>query len=151
MDMRAMVMIALAMAPGFARAQQAQQHMHGSMSGVAAVQPLYDRLKDLYVRSAELMPEEHFGFKPAPDVRTYGEILGHVLTVAADRYTPVDSTLIPTGAVVGQQPFGGARGSGTNDKAGSKLNLTRWVSARTVKETFVPPRGDHKYPYMAEE
>ena len=78
MDMRAMVMIALAMAPGFARAQQAQQHMHGSMSGVAAVQPLYDRLKDLYVRSAELMPEEHFGFKPAPDVRTYGEILGHV-------------------------------------------------------------------------
>ena len=43
----------------------------------------------------------------------------------------------PTGAVVGQQPFGGARGSGTNDKAGSKMNLLRWVSARTVKETFV--------------
>jgi len=56
----------------------------------------------------------------------------------------------PTGAVVGQQPFGGARGSGTNDKAGSKLNLVRWVSARTVKETFTPPR-DHKYPYMSEE
>lgn len=52
-----------------------------------------------------------------------------------------------TGAVVGQQPFGGARGSGTNDKAGSKLNLLRWVSARTVKETFVPPR-DYKYPHM---
>jgi 1-pyrroline-5-carboxylate dehydrogenase len=47
----------------------------------------------------------------------------------------------PTGAVVGQQPFGGARGSGTNDKAGSKLNLVRWVSARTVKETFSPPRA----------
>ena len=46
----------------------------------------------------------------------------------------------PTGAVVGQQPFGGARASGTNDKAGSKLNLVRWVSARAVKETFVPPR-----------
>jgi 1-pyrroline-5-carboxylate dehydrogenase len=46
----------------------------------------------------------------------------------------------PTGAVVGQQPFGGARGSGTNDKAGSKLNLTRWVSARAIKETFDPPR-----------
>ena len=45
----------------------------------------------------------------------------------------------PTGAVVGQQPFGGARGSGTNDKAGSKLNLVRWVSARTIKETFSPP------------
>ena len=46
----------------------------------------------------------------------------------------------PTGAVVGQQPFGGARASGTNDKAGSMLNLVRWVSARTIKETFVPPR-----------
>ncbi len=56
----------------------------------------------------------------------------------------------PTGAVVGQQPFGGARGSGTNDKAGSKLNLVRWVSARTVKETLAPPR-DYKYPFMADE
>jgi 1-pyrroline-5-carboxylate dehydrogenase len=56
----------------------------------------------------------------------------------------------PTGAVVGQQPFGGARGSGTNDKAGSKLNLMRWVSARTIKENFVPPQ-DYKYPFMAEE
>jgi len=56
----------------------------------------------------------------------------------------------PTGAVVGQQPFGGARASGTNDKAGSKLNLVRWVSARTIKETFSPPR-DHRYPFMAEE
>ncbi len=55
----------------------------------------------------------------------------------------------PTGAVVGQQPFGGARASGTNDKAGSKLNLVRWVSARTVKETFVPPR-DFTYPFMSE-
>lgn len=53
----------------------------------------------------------------------------------------------PTGAVVGQQPFGGARGSGTNDKAGAKLNLMRWVSARTIKETFVPPT-DYKYPFM---
>jgi len=56
----------------------------------------------------------------------------------------------PTGAVVGQQPFGGARGSGTNDKAGSKLNLVRWVSARTVKETFNPAR-DYRYPFMSEE
>jgi len=56
----------------------------------------------------------------------------------------------PTGAVVGQQPFGGARGSGTNDKAGSKLNLVRWISARAVKETFAPPM-DYKYPFMAEE
>jgi 1-pyrroline-5-carboxylate dehydrogenase len=56
----------------------------------------------------------------------------------------------PTGAVVGQQPFGGARGSGTNDKAGSKLNLVRWVSARTIKETLSPPR-DYRYPFMQEE
>ena len=56
----------------------------------------------------------------------------------------------PTGAVVGQQPFGGARGSGTNDKAGSKLNLVRWVSARAIKETFSPPR-DYRYGYMTEE
>ncbi|MBL0169805.1 MAG: L-glutamate gamma-semialdehyde dehydrogenase [Gemmatimonadaceae bacterium] len=53
----------------------------------------------------------------------------------------------PTGAVVGQQPFGGARGSGTNDKAGSKMNLLRWVSVRTVKETFVSPL-DWKYPFL---
>ena len=56
----------------------------------------------------------------------------------------------PTGAVVGQQPFGGARGSGTNDKAGSQLNLVRWVSARSVKETFSPPH-DFRYEFMAEE
>ena len=54
----------------------------------------------------------------------------------------------PTGAVVGQQPFGGARASGTNDKAGSMWNLIRWVSPRTIKETFVPPK-DYRYPYMA--
>ena len=53
----------------------------------------------------------------------------------------------PTGAVVGQQPFGGARGSGTNDKAGASMNLMRWVSARTIKETFVPPT-DYRYPFL---
>jgi 1-pyrroline-5-carboxylate dehydrogenase len=56
----------------------------------------------------------------------------------------------PTGAVVGQQPFGGARASGTNDKAGSALNLYRWLSARTIKETFNPPT-DYRYPFMGEE
>ena len=55
----------------------------------------------------------------------------------------------PTGAVVGQQPFGGSRASGTNDKAGSYLNLIRWVSPRTTKETFTPAR-DYRYPYMQE-
>jgi 1-pyrroline-5-carboxylate dehydrogenase len=53
----------------------------------------------------------------------------------------------PTGAVVGQQPFGGARASGTDDKAGSIFNLIRWVSARTIKELFVPPT-DYRYPHM---
>jgi 1-pyrroline-5-carboxylate dehydrogenase len=56
----------------------------------------------------------------------------------------------PTGAVVGQQPFGGSRASGTNDKAGSMWNLIRWVSPRTIKETFVPP-SDYRYPFMAED
>lgn len=56
----------------------------------------------------------------------------------------------PTGAVVGQQPFGGARGSGTNDKAGSMINLMRWVQPRTIKETFVPP-VDYRYPFLAKD
>ncbi len=56
----------------------------------------------------------------------------------------------PTGAVVSQQPFGGARGSGTNDKAGSYMNLLRWTSARTIKETMNPPR-DYRYPFLQEE
>ena len=54
----------------------------------------------------------------------------------------------PTGAVVGQQPFGGARSSGTDDKAGSVFNLVRWVSARSIKETFVPPTS-YRYPHMS--
>ena len=69
-----------------------------------------------------------------------------VLRHAAGNYYINDK---PTGAVVGQQPFGGARASGTNDKAGSILNLLRWVSARTIKENFVPPK-DFRYPFMAE-
>ncbi|MGM0551829.1 MAG: aldehyde dehydrogenase family protein, partial [Bacteroidota bacterium] len=55
----------------------------------------------------------------------------------------------PTGAVVGQQPFGGARGSGTNDKAGSYINQLRWVSVRSIKENFVPPH-DYRYPFLGE-
>ncbi|MBC7398994.1 MAG: L-glutamate gamma-semialdehyde dehydrogenase, partial [Mucilaginibacter sp.] len=56
----------------------------------------------------------------------------------------------PTGAIVGQQPFGGARGSGTNDKAGSMINLLRWVSPRTIKETFDPPK-DYRYPFLQKD
>jgi 1-pyrroline-5-carboxylate dehydrogenase len=69
------------------------------------------------------------------------------LTHAAGNFYVNDK---PTGAVVGQQPFGGARASGTNDKAGSLVNLLRWVSPRTVKETFVPPT-DYRYPFLAKE
>jgi 1-pyrroline-5-carboxylate dehydrogenase len=68
------------------------------------------------------------------------------LRFAAGNYYVNDK---PTGAVVGQQPFGGARASGTNDKAGSVLNLLRWVSPRAIKETAVPPT-DYAYPFMAE-
>jgi 1-pyrroline-5-carboxylate dehydrogenase len=56
----------------------------------------------------------------------------------------------PTGAVVGQQPFGGSRASGTNDKAGSWLNLERWVSPRSIKENFLPPTN-YRYPHMADD
>ena len=59
------------------------------------------------------------------------------------------AALLLTGAVVGQQPFGGARASGTNDKAGSVLNLYRWLSPRTIKETFVSP-VDYRYPFLEE-
>jgi 1-pyrroline-5-carboxylate dehydrogenase len=67
-----------------------------------------------------------------------------MLTNAAGNFYINDK---PTGAVVGQQPFGGARGSGTNDKAGAKANLMRWVSMRTIKETFVPA-VDYRYPFL---
>jgi 1-pyrroline-5-carboxylate dehydrogenase len=68
----------------------------------------------------------------------------HALRFAAGNVYVNDK---PTGAVVGQQPFGGARASGTNDKAGAPQNLLRWTSARSIKETFVPPT-DHTYPHM---
>jgi 1-pyrroline-5-carboxylate dehydrogenase len=70
----------------------------------------------------------------------------HELRQAAGNFYINDK---PTGAVVGQQPFGGARASGTNDKAGSVLNLYRWLSPRTIKENFVPPT-DYRYPFLGE-
>lgn len=83
--------------------------------------------------------------------------------ISADRAAIVEATQVlkhaagnfyindkPTGAVVGQQPFGGGRASGTNDKAGFMLNLNRWLSVRTVKETFEPPK-DYRYPFMQED
>ena len=70
-----------------------------------------------------------------------------ILTHAAGNFYINDK---PTGAVVGQQPFGGGRASGTNDKAGSSLNLLRWVSARAIKEHFLPPT-EYRYPHMEQE
>jgi len=78
--------------------------------------------------------------------RAAARLAASVLRDAAGNFYINDK---PTGAVVGQQPFGGARASGTNDKAGSKLNLTRWVSARAIKENFNPPT-DYTYPFMGE-
>jgi 1-pyrroline-5-carboxylate dehydrogenase len=75
------------------------------------------------------------------------ELATHKLRNAAGNFYINDK---PTGAVVGQQPFGGARASGTNDKAGSQINLYRWLSARTIKETFVPPT-DYRYPFLLGE
>ena len=123
----------------------------------------------------ESMQEEIFGpvvtLHVVPEGRTFEETLDLVdrtspyaltgavfardraaVAQAADRLVDAAGNFYindkPTGAVVGQQPFGGARGSGTNDKAGSSLNLTRWVSARSIKETFVSPR-DFGYPFLA--
>ncbi len=78
--------------------------------------------------------------------RYAAEMLTKRLTHTAGNFYINDK---PTGAVVGQQPFGGSRGSGTNDKAGSAINLMRWVSPRTIKETFVPAK-DFKYPFLEE-
>jgi 1-pyrroline-5-carboxylate dehydrogenase len=82
----------------------------------------------------------------ATDRRAIAEAT-ETLRYAAGNYYVNDK---PTGAVVGQQPFGGARASGTNDKAGTMANLERWVSPRTIKETLVPPT-DHRYPHMARD
>jgi 1-pyrroline-5-carboxylate dehydrogenase len=79
------------------------------------------------------------------DDRAALELAGGRLRHAAGNFYLNDK---PTGAVVGQQPFGGSRASGTNDKAGSMWNLTRWTSPRSIKETFAPPT-DHNYPHMA--
>ena len=75
------------------------------------------------------------------------ELATHMLRNSAGNFYINDK---PTGAVVGQQPFGGARGSGTNDKAGAKVNLLRWVSMRTIKETFVTPT-DYRYPFLEKD
>jgi 1-pyrroline-5-carboxylate dehydrogenase len=99
---------------------------------------------DEVVRQAEsVAPYALTGSVFANDRRVVEQV-AEALRFAAGNFYINDK---PTGAVVGQQPFGGARASGTNDKAGSWHNLIRWVSPRTIKETFVPPT-DHRYPHM---
>jgi len=100
----------------------------------------YDAVVD---QAADIAPYALTGSIFATDRRVIDDAL-HRLRFSAGNFYINDK---PTGAVVGQQPFGGARASGTNDKAGSPLNLLRWVSPRTIKETFVPAT-DHRYPHM---
>lgn len=118
---------------------------------------LFGPVLTIYVYEAEKWEETlHLVDQTSPYALT-GAVFGHdrfaiekaneILVNAAGNYYINDK---PTGAVVGQQPFGGARASGTNDKSGSYLNLLRWVSARVIKENFNPPT-DYKYPFMQEE
>jgi 1-pyrroline-5-carboxylate dehydrogenase len=100
----------------------------------------YDRV---IREAAEIAPYELTGAVIAQDRAAIIEAM-EVLRFSAGNFYVNDK---PSGAVVGQQPFGGARASGTNDKAGSVLNLLRWVSPRSVKETFVPAT-DYRYPHM---
>ena len=106
---------------------------------------VYDdaRYSDVLAQAADVAPYALTGSIVARD-RAAIDQATDVMRFAAGNFYINDK---PTGAVVGQQPFGGARASGTNDKAGSIFNLTRWVNARTIKETFVPPT-DYRYPHM---
>src|SRR5579863_4915257 len=106
---------------------------------------VYDdaRYSDVLTQAADVAPYALTGSVVARDRAAIAAATG-VMRFAAGNFYINDK---PTGAVVGQQPFGGARASGTNDKAGSILNLTRWVNARTIKETFAPPT-DYRYPHM---
>jgi 1-pyrroline-5-carboxylate dehydrogenase len=109
---------------------------------------VYDdaRFDDTVAQAADAAPYALTGSVFATD-RAVVERVSAAMRFSAGNFYVNDK---PTGAVVGQQPFGGARASGTNDKAGSVLNLLRWVSPRTIKETFVAPT-DHRYPHMAPE
>jgi 1-pyrroline-5-carboxylate dehydrogenase len=105
-----------------------------------------DKLLDTVKLCNETSPYALTGAIFAQD-RTAISMLSDTLRDAAGNFYINDK---PTGAVVGQQPFGGARASGTNDKAGSAMNILRWMSARAIKENMVPPQ-DWTYPFMKEE
>ena len=102
-----------------------------------------DSYAEMLAQAADATPYALTGAIMATDRRAIAQA-ADVLRYSAGNFYINDK---PTGAVVGQQPFGGARASGTDDKAGSIFNLTRWVSARAIKELFVPP-ADYRYPHM---
>jgi 1-pyrroline-5-carboxylate dehydrogenase len=106
---------------------------------------VYDdaRYSEMLAQAADVAPYALTGSILATDRTAIAEA-AEALRYSAGNFYINDK---PTGAVVGQQPFGGARASGTDDKAGSVFNLIRWVSARSIKETFVPPT-DYRYPHM---
>src|SRR5918912_4109443 len=122
--------------------------MREELFGPVVTAFVYD--EDKYVDALELVDgNAPYGLTGAVFARDREavEIADEKLKYAAGNFYVNDK---PTGAVVGQQPFGGARRSGTNDKAGSMWNLIRWVSPRTIKETFVPPTS-YRYPFMVSD
>jgi 1-pyrroline-5-carboxylate dehydrogenase len=122
--------------------------MRRELFGPVVTAYVYDekRVDDTLGLVDETSPYALTGAVFATDRRAIEQAAGALRNAAGNFYVNDK----PTGAVVGQQPFGGARASGTNDKAGSMWNLIRWVSPRTIKETFVPPT-DYRYPFMGEE
>ena len=114
---------------------------------ILAIHVYDDATPDAFDRILDVVDSASgYGLTGAVFARDRAAVLqaSQVLRFAAGNFYVNDK---PTGAVVGQQPFGGARASGTNDKAGSIWNLLRWVSPRSIKETFVPAT-DHRYPHM---
>jgi len=124
---------------------------------VTMKEELFGPIMTIYVYKAESYDEAIYMVDNTSEYALTGAIFAqdrYVIEFTADKLKNAAGNFYindkPTGAVVGQQPFGGARASGTNDKAGSMINLLRWVSPRTIKENFVPPI-DYRYPFMAEE
>lgn len=126
--------------PGY---ETMEQEIFGPVASVYVASEPFDELLDLVDRTS---PYALTGAVFSTD----RAVLAHATDRLADAAGNFYLNDKPTGAVVGQQPFGGARGSGTNDKAGSKLNLLRWTSLRSIKETFVPPQH-FTYPFLAPE
>lgn len=118
------------------------------------VEEIFGPVMTIYIYDEDKYEETLTLLDETSEYALTGSIMGqdrYAINVALDKLANAAGNFYindkPTGAVVGQQPFGGARGSGTNDKAGSYLNLLRWVSARTIKETFVPAT-DYRYPFL---